>query len=67
VKAKPVRYSYNVAGLVESRIPPSILEAMAKLGWNAFGIYEVVVEEIARERRQLKRAGAESRVTQEGK
>lgn len=49
-------YSHNLDAIVLSQIPQPIREAMDKLGWNAFGIYEIVRDEMERERRQLKRA-----------
>jgi hypothetical protein len=50
-------YSYSLAALVESQIPAPIREAMNKLGWNAFGIYELVRDEIRIEKRRLKEVG----------
>lgn len=47
-------YSHTLNANVEARIPPSILEALSRVGWNALGIYEVVQEEIKKEKAQPK-------------
>ena len=47
-------YSHDLSRAVEARIPLSILEAMARVGWNALGVYEVVVEEIKKEKEASK-------------
>ena len=48
-------YSWEMMRAVESRIPPSVLQAMWAVGWNAFGVYEVVEEEIKREKKNKRR------------
>src|SRR5271166_1053502 len=44
---KITTYPWAVNEKIEFRIPPTILEAMSKVGWSAFGVYEVIKEEIA--------------------
>jgi hypothetical protein len=53
-RRRPRQYSHDLAAAVEARIPPSIREAMARVGWNAFGVYEVVEEEIKKEKKAKK-------------
>jgi len=55
-KRNPRIYSYAVNDAVIARIPPSIIEAMARVGWNPFGVYEVVDEELKKEKREQKKA-----------
>lgn len=45
-------YSYSLEREIERQIPPSIIEAMNNKGWNAFGIYELVKEEIKKEKKE---------------
>lgn len=47
------RYSYEVSDKVEARIPKEILEVLHKNGWNSLGIYEIVKEELAKEKKKL--------------
>lgn len=44
-------YSHVVNDAVEARIPPSIIATMSRVGWNVFGLYEVVQDEIRKEKR----------------
>jgi len=53
-KKNPRIYSYAVNDAVIARIPPSIIEAMARVGWNPLGVYEVVEQELKKEKRQKK-------------
>lgn len=50
-----MKYSHDLKARVESQIPRSILEAMSREGWNAFGIYELVKRLRAQERRNVGR------------
>ena len=43
-----MEYAKEVAQAIDQRLPTKITNLMRQLGWNAFGIYEVVGEEIAR-------------------
>lgn len=45
-------YSREAEREIERQIPPSILEAMSTKGWNAFGIYELVKEELAADKKR---------------
>jgi hypothetical protein len=47
-------YSYEVGERVKEQIPQPILDAMTRLGWNAFGIYEVVERELKEEKKRQK-------------
>lgn len=47
-------YSFQLQENIEARIPKSILDAVRREGWNFFGIYEVVKEEIKKEKKQAK-------------
>lgn len=51
---RPKIYSYDVVRKIEEKIPKSIIEAMSQKGWNALGIYEVVVEELRAESKRNK-------------
>ena len=51
---KKIIYSYEVEALIEEKIPHSILEAMRYQGWNVFGIYETVQEELKKEKKRKK-------------
>lgn len=44
-------YSWTLQEKVNARIPEQIREAAANKGWNVFGIFEVVREELRKERR----------------
>lgn len=39
-------YTYDLQNNIEKKIPKSILNALSEQGWNVFGIYETVQEEI---------------------
>jgi hypothetical protein len=54
--AKRQFYSHELNRKVHLRVPGDIVTMMAMHGWNAFGIYEVVREEMARERIEKKEA-----------
>jgi hypothetical protein len=54
--AKKQFYSHELNRKVHLRVPGDIVTMMALHGWNAFGIYEVVQEEMARERIEKKEA-----------
>lgn len=47
-------FSHELNKRVHMRIPGDIVTMMAMHGWNAFGIYEVVVEEMRREKDEKK-------------
>jgi hypothetical protein len=47
-------YSHELNQAVHKRIPGDIVTMMALNGWNAFGIYEVVSEEMKMERERKK-------------
>lgn len=47
-------YSHDLVKAVEARMPPSIIEAMARCGWNPLGVYEVVAEELKKEKEASK-------------
>lgn len=55
-KGKRKRYPWPVHDAVVARIPPSILEAMNRVGWNVEGVYEVFAEELRRHKREQKKA-----------
>jgi hypothetical protein len=44
-------YPAVVDEAINARIPPTILKAMQSVGWNALGIYEVVADELRREKK----------------
>lgn len=50
-RRKPRVYSYALNDAIIARIPPSIIEAMNRVGWNPLGVFEVVEEEIRKERK----------------
>lgn len=54
-------YSYEVDALVRARLPKIILDAMENKGWNAFGIYEVVKDELRLERIRLRKYAPEGK------
>lgn len=58
MKKKNTIYSYALCDKVESQLPPDILHALCMYGWNALGIYELVKQEIANEKRALKQAAS---------
>lgn len=58
MKKKNTIYSYALRDKVESQLPPDILHALCMCGWNALGIYELVKQEIANEKRALKQAAS---------
>ena len=45
-------YSHDIHGRVKAQLPDCILEALSKVGWNVFGIYEVVEKELKAEKRE---------------
>lgn len=45
-------YSNKLEQAIVSQIPREILEALSSKGWNVFGIYELVQEEIKREKEE---------------
>lgn len=47
-------YSYYVQDKIKARIPPIILAELSNQGWNAMGIYEVVKEELEKEKKDEK-------------
>jgi len=47
-------YSYEVQDAILARIPPSIIKAMSNVGWNIFGFYEVMEEELKKEKKAKK-------------
>jgi len=47
-------YSWTVSDKIDAQIPPEIIQAMSSKGWNAFGIYELVKEELQKEKRELR-------------
>ena len=55
MRKEPTVYSYEVDALVQSQIPKSVLEAMDIKGWNAFGVYQLVKEELRKERIRLRK------------
>lgn len=46
IKQEPGRYSIELANRIHGKIPPEILTALSLQGWNVFGIYELVQNEI---------------------
>lgn len=46
-----MKYSWDLNDWVIEQIPKPINEAMSKVGWNALGVYEVVKEGIALEKK----------------
>lgn len=44
---KPKVYPHEVCDKIDKIIPSQIIQAMAELGWNAFGVYEVVREALS--------------------
>lgn len=53
MKAKKI-YSNAVCAVTRKAIPFEILEAMGRLGWNEFGVYEVVLDALKDERKKAK-------------
>lgn len=47
-------YSWDVHARIDEKIPESIRLAMAHQGWNAFGVFELVEEELKAEKKRLK-------------
>lgn len=45
-------YSREVEKEIERQIPSLLIEAMDHKGWNVFGIYELVKEELAKEKKR---------------
>jgi peptide chain release factor 1 len=45
-------YSYKLEDAIIAQIPKEILDALASKGWNVFGIYELVQEEIKKEKKE---------------
>ena len=39
-------YSEELYDAVKMRIPPTVIKDLESMGWNVFGIYEVVKEEM---------------------
>ncbi len=50
-KVKKKIYSWDLDGWVKSQLPQAIKDAMNRTGWNTFGIYEMVKEGLALERK----------------
>jgi hypothetical protein len=44
---KPKVYPHEVCDKIDKIIPSQIIQAMEELGWNAFGVYEVVREALS--------------------
>lgn len=49
-------YSHELTRRIEAKIPSEILEEMKKHGWNVYGIYELVKEELNAEAKIQKQA-----------
>jgi hypothetical protein len=49
---KPKIYSHESHARITSLLPKEIQEAMAKVGWNVFGIYEVVQKVLKEEKKK---------------
>lgn len=47
-------YSHELVKRVNSRIPDDLILMMQSRGWDALGVYEVVLEEMRREKREQK-------------
>lgn len=47
-----VIYSWALSDVIETQIPKPVLDALKQNGWNVFGIYELVKDAIAEERRE---------------
>jgi len=55
-RRRPRIYSHAANDAILARIPPSILEAMYRVGWTPLGIYEVADEELRKEKREQRKA-----------
>lgn len=46
--------SYNlIVKAVEDQIPPELVATMGLVGWNAFGIFEIVLSELKRAKQPI--------------
>lgn len=50
-KQKPTRCSYETGRRIEAQLPPEVVAALSRHGWNALGVYDLVRRELAAERR----------------
>ena len=46
-------YSYELEAAVNKALPERVLEAFRSTGWNALGVYEMVLDEIKKEKKRL--------------
>ncbi len=48
---KRTECSHETVARIEQQLPPEVVEALNKHGWNALGVYDLVKRELAAERR----------------
>ena len=48
-------YSNKAHEQIKEQIPISIIKAMAEVGWNVFGVYEIVNKVLKEEKKQNER------------
>ena len=48
---RPKRYSYALTAWLMNRVPADISRSLTRNGWNVFGVYELVKEGIALEKK----------------
>ena len=46
-----MKYTHEFCHAVETKLPREVIEAMAKHGWNAVGVYEMVAEQRRKHRK----------------
>ena len=49
-------YTFSLQDRVDAELPQKVKDAMNICGWNAFGIYELVRDELKREKQEIKKA-----------
>lgn len=48
-------YNYRSQEAIDAQLPMDVKEAMHLNGWNAFGVYELVKEELRKEKARIRK------------
>lgn len=48
-------YSYRAQDAINAELPELVKRAMELSGWNAFGVYELVKEELRKEKARIRK------------
>lgn len=60
INDEKIIYPQEAYDKILTRIPPTIIKQLTEMGWNVFGIYEVVKDELEKERRTKQNVNIQS-------